>query len=92
MSAKPFDSVEMEQLAALELMSDDHVDTADLPEAPADNWRNAKRPALYQSVTIRLDAEIMAWFKEHTPDGGYQTEINRVLRQYVAAKDRACAP
>lgn len=95
MSAKPFSSMDKEQLAKLERIADDRIDTADIPEAPAENWRDAKRPALYramkQSVTIRLDADVLAWFKEHTPGGGYQTEINRVLRQYVGAKDRARA-
>ena len=35
-------------------------------------------------MTIRLDADVIAWFKDHAADGGYQTEINRVLRRHVA--------
>jgi len=55
-----------------------------LPEA----WLHARQPGLYRptkkAVTLRLDADVVAWFKEHAQDRGYQTEINRVLRRYVS--------
>ena len=80
------------QLARLAAMSDDDIDTDDIPEAPAENWVHAKRPALYRPVkkpvTLRLDQDVVEWFKGHAPDGGYQTEINRVLRRYVAGAGR----
>ena len=31
-----------------------------------------------QAVTLRLDADVLAWFKK--PGRGYQTRINRALR------------
>ena len=31
-----------------------------------------------QAVTLRLDADVLAWFKK--PGRGYQTRINRTLR------------
>jgi uncharacterized protein (DUF4415 family) len=35
-------------------------------------------------MTLRLDADVVAWFKSHTAsDEGYQTRINRALREYV---------
>ena len=34
-------------------------------------------------VTIRLDAFVVDWFRDHARDGRYQTEINTVLRTYV---------
>jgi uncharacterized protein (DUF4415 family) len=47
----------------------------------------AKRPGLYKPrkkpVTLRLDTDVVSWFKDHAQSGGYQTEINRVLRRYV---------
>lgn len=80
------------QLAALAAMSDEDIDTDDIPEAPAENWALAKRPGLYRPVkkpvTLRLDMDLVEWFKSHAPDGGYQTEINRVLRRYVAGAGR----
>ncbi|MBX3501334.1 MAG: BrnA antitoxin family protein [Alphaproteobacteria bacterium] len=37
--------------------------------------------------TRRLDADIAAWFKSHTPsDEGYQARINRALGEYAQGK------
>jgi uncharacterized protein (DUF4415 family) len=75
------------QLERLAGLPEDGIDTADIPEAAPENWRLARRPGLYrpvkQPVTLRLDADVVMWFKEHTKAHGYQTEINRVLRRYV---------
>jgi uncharacterized protein (DUF4415 family) len=30
----------------------------------------------------------LTWFKEHAASGGYQTEINRVLRRHVTAQEK----
>ena len=73
-------------------MSDEDIDTSDIPELPAENWAFARRPGLYRPVkkpvTLRLDVDLVEWFKSHAPVGGYQTEINRVLRRYVAEAGR----
>lgn len=58
-----------------------------IPEATGD-WSEAKRGLFYrpikQQITLRLDADIIDWFKNHHPqDGSYQTSINRALREYV---------
>jgi len=73
-------------LAALEALPDEGIDTSDIPEIL--NWSDAQRGLFYRPVkkqiTLRLDADILAWFKKRVPDGrGYQTEINRALRQHV---------
>jgi uncharacterized protein (DUF4415 family) len=94
-SNRPFSAEELEQLARLEAMSDDDIDTSDIPELPASavlvsRGSTGFRP-LKQPVTIRLDADVVGWFKDHSGDKPYQTEINRVLRQHVdsASKKRA---
>ncbi len=74
---------EIESLAAL---PDEKIDTSDIPEIL--DWSDARRGALYrpvkQQITLRLDADVVAWFRANTPDGkGYQTEINRVLREHA---------
>ena len=87
MNKKPFSPDELKQLAYLDALPDDEIDTVDIPEAPAENMRLARRPGLYrpvkQPVTIRLDADVVAWFKDQADAGTYQTEINRVLRAHV---------
>jgi uncharacterized protein (DUF4415 family) len=37
-----------------------------------------------QIVTIRLDVDMLEWFKSAGP--GYQTRINQVLREYMEAQ------
>jgi uncharacterized protein (DUF4415 family) len=73
---------------ALSAELQNQLDSADIPEAPPEAWLHARQPGLYRPVkkpvTLRLDADVVAWFKEHTQGRGYQTEINRVLRHYMA--------
>lgn len=76
------------QLERLAAMPDEEIDLSDIPETTEEMWRTARRPGLEragkQPVTLALDADVVAWFKDHARDGGYQTEINRVLRRHVA--------
>ena len=92
MSRKALSRSELTEIAKLAAMPESKIDIADLPEAPAENWRHARRGDLYrpvkQPVTIRLDADVIAWFKDHAESRGYQSEINRVLRRHVAESDR----
>ena len=44
-------------------------------------------PAAKKDIHIRLDADVLAWFK--ATGRGYQTRINRVLRAYVDSRKRA---
>lgn len=41
-------------------------------------------PPIKKQITLRLDREIIHWFKSQRP--GYQTRINAVLRAYVDAQ------
>ena len=36
-----------------------------------------------KNVTIRLDADVLDWFKSQ--GGRYQTQVNKALRQYMTA-------
>lgn len=74
---------ELEGLAAL---PEDQIQTDDMPEVR--DWSGAKRGMFYrpvkQQITLRLDADLIDWFKTHQEQGeGYQTSINRALREYV---------
>jgi uncharacterized protein (DUF4415 family) len=79
----PEQRAELKSLAALR---DKDVDTSDAPELR--DWSGAKRGLFYRAVkqqlTLRLDTDVVAWFKSHTASNeGYQTRINRALREYV---------
>jgi uncharacterized protein (DUF4415 family) len=92
MSRKDLSPEQLEQLEKLANLPDDQIDTVDIPEAPIENWIHARRGDLYrplkQPVTIRLDADVISWFKDNAVGGGYQTEINRVLRRHVADAEK----
>ena len=75
-----------EQIRALEDLPDDQIDTSDAPEIL--DWSDARRGVFYrpvkQQITLRIDADIIAWFKANARDGrGYQTDINGALRKHV---------
>ena len=82
----------LDQLAKIAALPDDQIDTTDIPEAPVENWTLARRGDFYRplkrSVTIRLDADVLAWLKDHAGGGRYQTEINRILRRHVIEAER----
>jgi uncharacterized protein (DUF4415 family) len=66
----------------LESMSDEDIDFDEIPELDEAFFREAEwRPPVKQPVTIRLDADVLEWFRGQGP--GYQTRINRLLRRYM---------
>ncbi len=84
-----------ERLERLAALPEQTIDTSDIPEIT--DWSGAVRGGLYrarkQAITIRVDADVLAWFRGHSDGGqGYQTEINRVLRRHVAAQSGATKP
>lgn len=79
------------ELEALAALPDDRIDTADIPEVR--DWSGAKRGLFYRPVkrqlTLRIDADVIAWFKNRTPRGqGYQTQMNVALRDYIRRQSR----
>ena len=91
-SSRPLTPGQKKELTALARLPDDRINTRKLPEVR--DWSGAKRGLFYrpvkQQLTLRLDADVLAWFKDHAPKGrGYQTDINRALREYVHRRERA---
>lgn len=76
------------ELAALARMPDDKIDLSDAPEVR--DWRQAVVGKFYRPikhpVTIRVDADVLAWLKRQ--GRGYQTRINKLLRQAMEANRR----
>jgi uncharacterized protein (DUF4415 family) len=71
------------ELEALAAMPDDQIDTSDIPELTEEQLRRAVRGQMYRPVkkpvTMRLDADVIAWLKQQGP--GYQTKANALLRR-----------
>lgn len=72
------------EIQTLAEMPDGGIDIKDIPEVDFTDSKGEigkfYRP-LKKSVTIRLDADVLAWFKVHSAK--YQTEVNQVLREYM---------
>jgi uncharacterized protein (DUF4415 family) len=82
------------ELKALEATSDDDINLSDIPEVA--DWSGAVRGKFYrpvkQQVTLRLDADVLDWFKRQARDErGYQTRINAALRQLMDRAQRKSA-
>lgn len=72
---------EIQRLIARGQVSDDQIDLSDIPEIT--DWSNAVRHNQFyrpvkQQTSIRLDADVLAWFKAQGK--GYQTRMNEILR------------
>lgn len=73
----------------LRAMTDEEAHTAvagDPDIRPTDEafWKNARvvMPNPKATVTMRMDADLLAWFRS---ERGYQTRINAILRAYMNA-------
>jgi uncharacterized protein (DUF4415 family) len=74
------------ELKALAVLPDRAIDTSDAPEVL--DWSSAKRGLFYrpvnQQLTLRLDADVVAWFKRHTTSNEVLKHVsNRALSEYV---------
>ncbi|MDL2216898.1 BrnA antitoxin family protein [Desulfovibrio sp. OttesenSCG-928-M14] len=75
-----------EQIETLDNLGDKDIDYSDIPEIL--NWDGAERGKFYRPikkpVTLRLDADVLEWFKHHHPK--YQSAINAALRDYITSR------
>ena len=79
------------QLAAIDALPDDQIDFSDIPEITEEELRTktvyinlfAVPGTKKKSVTIRLDEDMVKWFKRQGK--GWQTKMNWVLRLYFAS-------
>ena len=83
---RPLTSEQQAELDVLAALPEEEIDTREMPEVA--DWTGARRGVLYRPVkrqiTLRIDADVIEWFKSQTDKGeGYQTRINRALREYV---------
>lgn len=79
-------------LARIDALRDEDIDYSEIPDLStlgAEFWNQAvvKRAEPKAQVTIRLDREVLDWFKAQGK--GYQSRINAVLRAYKEAQSRA---
>jgi len=87
-------------LAKLEQMTDEEIDFSDIPPLTDEQLSKMKplREVIPQAVpnkvriTIRLDADILKWFKDEVQQAGggsYQALINMALREYIKSQNES---
>lgn len=73
---------QMRELREIAKRPDSEIDYSDIPEATEKFWRNAVRNPFYRplkkQVTLRIDADILAWLRQQGK--GYQSRLNSLLR------------
>lgn len=83
------DRIIAEDLARLDAMREEDIDTDDIPEVL--DWSDAVRGKFYrpvkEQVTLRIDADVIAWFKAN--EDKYQTAINAALREHIERQRQA---
>ena len=90
-SSKSLTAKQRAELKALAKLADKDIDTRSIPEVS--DWSGAKRGQFFrpvkQQLTLRLDADVIAWFKRRAKAGkGYQSDMNQALRLFVAQQWR----
>lgn len=65
--------------------SDDKIDTSEIPELDDAFFQRAElRVPAKHPVTLRIDEDVLVWFRAQGK--GYQTRINKLLRQYMESQ------
>jgi uncharacterized protein (DUF4415 family) len=74
------------ELAELAKKPDSEIDFSDIPELTETFWQNAVPNPFYRpvkkQVTLRIDADILAWLQQQGQQG-YQSRLNAVLRRVM---------
>ena len=88
MSENDLNKVSKTDWERVDAMSDEDIDTSDIPPLDKEFFANAqiRLPKRKVPITIRLDPDVLAWFRNLGK--GYQTHINAVLRTYMEAHQK----
>ncbi len=80
---KKLSGKQKDALERLVRLPEQDIDLSDMPQQL--DWSQAERGKFYrpvkQSITMRIDADVLAWFKGNSDK--YQSQMNRVLREFV---------
>jgi len=80
---RPMTSARKRRLARIAAQPDSQIDFSEIPPLTEKFWKNAvrnpfRRPAK-QRLTVRLDADVVAWLQRQGAD--YQSRLNGMLRK-----------
>lgn len=77
--------------ARIDAMSDDDVDTSDIPPLTEEFFEKAtlRIPASQAQQFVQIEPDILKWFQSQS--GEYRALINSVLRQYIESQGEESA-
>ena len=69
--------------ARIDAMTDDEIDTSDIPELDDEFFANAKLwvPKKRRSVTLNVENDVLEWFEEQGPN--FQYRMSDALKEYA---------
>ncbi len=76
----------------LDSMTDDEIDTSDIPPLTEEQLRQAVPWTLGDPlpIVVRLESDVRAWYRAQGADG--ERLLNEALRQYIAGQAAAYDP
>lgn len=74
-----YDDLNTSTASETESLTDDAIDTSDIPELDDEFWENAHRVG--SENYLQIEHEILEWFKKQGQD--YHERTNTVLRAYM---------
>ena len=90
----PLTKAQGAELKGLTSMSEDQIDTSDIPPLPEAFWQTAVRNPFYrpikQQLTVRLEVDVLTWLR--SAGRGYQTKLNAILREAMVREVTQQAP
>jgi uncharacterized protein (DUF4415 family) len=89
MSDTPMNKPAETYWARVDALSDEAIDTSDIPPLTQDFFKRAKvrMPKRKVAVTVQVDPDVLAWFKAQGED--YEQRMNVALRMYAEAHQAA---
>jgi len=75
--------------ARIDAMTDDEIDTSDIPPLTETFFRRARvrKPKRVVPLTIQIDADVLDWYKAQGDD--YEQRVTAALRIYAEAHQAA---
>ena len=85
-------TISKKRIKQIQEIKDEDIDFSDIQELDIEFFKKAeiKLPENKKTISIRLDNDVMEWFKTNY-QRGYQTRINSLLKAYVIAQSEISA-
>lgn len=89
MNDKPMTNTSQTDWDRVDAMSDEDIDTLDIPPLTGTFFERAKLRLPHQRVTttLQIDGDVLQWFKAQGDD--YEQRLNAALRLYAEAHEAA---